>query len=373
MFIKPYRDVRYSQIVEFVYIIIFAVVIALRPSTTPDTAFYIRVFEKSNSLLPSIKSIDLFSKYYDVEYGYLVLCSLFRGIINDYHVFFFVIALVTVYFIPRNLTLLLCEQQIASKMSLRALHIHRRVDFVIKPKESFLRSCYIIAFGILYSGIAIRAGLAITFGTWAVYLTNKKNFLGTVIALFVGFSIHRTLIVFTIVSLLVLMFNYIGNTKVNRIFMVISLVELVIMSIDLRLEISSVFYNYFSLMLKEINLIGYYDSFIGSGNSSVGITKMIICLCIFTLLATLYFSRIYVSIFYQIMAIASMTTILLFVNARAVSRLYDLFLLFCIPILKAVFDDYSENKRIFSLISFISIISLLAIVSLKTCFINILL
>lgn len=337
--------------------VLFVMLLTFRPEISPDTESYIQIYNTSSNVLKSIDGVSLMNKYgnsdYSVEYGYLLLCRLLHAIIPSYRFLFLFSAIITITVIPKALNSIVGKND---------------ENGFVNNNEDILRLSYISTFGLLYSGVAIRAGLAISLGLFAVALSRKKRFVLSLVITLFAFAIQRSSIVFLFINLLVTLLGTNNSNYSNGIFLSMGLLGTVLLLPSFRLSLSKkTVVGFFSFLERMKIQDFYYGYFVGNNAVNVGFTKLLVCLLCCIMLLSFYVQRKKYPKCYSVVLIAPILIILFFSGARALSRFYDMFLIFVLPLLvmmQSENDGCGTNRVLHCFV----VIVLMAI-SINTCFI----
>jgi hypothetical protein len=331
----------------------FIALLTFRPIATPDTEAYVLISRYSQDVINSIENINLFSKYgniyFSVEYGYLVLCSIINRISSNYRFLFFVVACFTTYMIPAFL----------SKLSLTN---------DTKMDSRFIRLCYIATFGLLYSGVALRSGIAISLGLVSVYFAQKRKWIPLFIFSFLAFTIQRSSLLLLLISLAFLLFKKFSNEKSNKRYFTIALLGCGLLIPVFRRNISKFCISFLFSVANRFGIKGFYESYISDNFlGGIGITKSLVCLLLLmTLFIVFKEKKSYPKPFLWVL-ILPIYFIVLFYGANALSRLYDIALILILPIL---YDFYiGDRNNIYERGIFVVSMLLMILISINTCFV----
>lgn len=286
--------------------VFFVIVIAFRPLDSPDTLSYKNIYYSSDSILKEISEVNLFLKYGNVdgsvEYGFLFLCSLMLKVFPSYRFFFGIIAAFNAIIISFCLY---------------------KLFFKKKEKDAFflILALYMCSFGILYSGIAIRAGMGIAIGLIsAVFAKNKRVFLCSAFLL-LGFCIHRASIIFAFADIILFLSeikqkNSLNKNAINKLIVIeafLLFVAYILFAFAISQRIEGV--------LTLVGLQSYLSYF--SGNVKLGVTKTIVCFIVFAVLAYSVNKKCQLSSGVTVLLMIVPVLAVAFVSFMAASRLYD--------------------------------------------------
>ena len=318
---------RTSLFLAFLLYLFFVLVIMFRPLDSPDTSAYMNIYGSSRRILGGVKEIDLFSKYGDndgtYEYGFLAI-SAFFSLFASFRFFLGAIALFTSLIIPY------CLSELFRRKEEKSVNYKKRLSFFV---------LYLCTFGLLYSGVAIRAGCGISIGLMSSLMIKKRRFLLAIVFLVLAFSVHRTSIVFLIIDLLFLLSvkekRCLSQNRI-RFLLIVELFAVLVLLVLGRAFLYGVINNVFGSIGLD-SYLSYHTS-----ESGLGLTKILICLIVFGLLfyisiikAPIANTHIYLLLFIPLL-------IILFADFRAASRLYDQFLIFIVGVI--IYSYYKVIK-----------------------------
>ena len=309
----------------FFLLLLFVITVTFRPLDSPDTLSYKLIFESSRDILRDVEHINLLSKYGtgdgSAEYGFIFFCALVNRLFPSYRVFFCILAMITSIIIPLCINKIFFKQNNFNSFS---------VIFVI----------YIISFGILYSGIAIRAGLGISLGLISLVYAKEKKILKCLFFVFIAFCIHRTAIVFTLANFVFLFSKRKETNILGHGFKRLILFEVFVIVVMMLL-----FHFGFKGITSELLSFIKLDSYLSymSTNTKLGITKILICICIIALLFFVYEQKLKIDrrVLFLIMLVPLFAVI--FVDFFAASRLYDQFFILFIGLIGYIFVTYRKK------------------------------
>lgn len=300
-----------TNAIGIVLLIIFSIMVSFRPSEINDTANYIELFQNSAEYISEIKHINLWTKYHGVECGYLLLNAFFYRLVPDYHLFFFMVALFSSFF------------------SINGIEKIRKIEFQSCSNHWVMTmAIYFISYAFGYLGVTVRAGLAITFMVLVYSCFCQKKYISTIFFLFIGFTIQRTIIC-------VIIFMIIKAFKLNLTKKYFMLIYALLLGM-LLLNIGGIVYSYIVptalYFFQKLGISGYTAYFTVGVDSQVGLTDIWVCAAGF-ILCWIYNNKkkkSYDTLYFSFL-ISSMIIVFLH-SARAIARLYDIFLVFSIPI-----------------------------------------
>ena len=320
------RKIKYSQrkYVAFVLIVFSSILFALRPENTNDTLVYINGFLGAENI--PIEDISFFQKYNGYELGYIYLMRIFKIMCGNYRVFFFFTALIGMALSIYSLTFI--------------------ANWGSQKKDSTVLSggtlaFYISYFGFLYNGISVRAGLSMAIGLYAVtvFLHKRKvHLIIGILLLFVAFSMQRSSALFVVIFLIYFLMPEL-NKKTHFLLWII-------FGILMFSGIANNGYNFISSYLNSF-LVTYdisgYTSFFDSSDLAVGLRDIYLWI-IYLFLILIANGEKSIQKCLNIVMIG--TLIIVFMHGtRAISRAYDMFFLFEIPILTNYFYGMNNDKK----------------------------
>lgn len=179
-------SVKVDHIVSGILFFSFLCMIAFRPSTVRDTGAYIDLFNYMDSYQFSLGfGRPEFGAAGDMEIGFVNLCKITSLISSSYQFFFFIVALFTVG------VGVLATMLIASSMNADAPIAQYRIlpPFIL----------FVSYYGFMYTGIVLRAGLAISFCMLSYAMIFRKRYIFGLISFALAFSFHISALIFFIV------------------------------------------------------------------------------------------------------------------------------------------------------------------------------
>lgn len=336
--------------VFLVLTICFAVIVALRPEITPDTEIYIHGFEGANKSW--LADFNLLGKYGNVfEYGYVILMLLFKEITLNARVFFFIITFLGLLLTTYNLF---------------------EFGKVIAKDECSWDfydnyTIYVICFALLYNGISVRAGLSMGFGLLFLVLMLKKKIVKAIITLFVAFTLHRTSILFLAIYLIIRFMPVINKRAHFIIWGCSGLMLLSNIGSNIYRAISPYIANW--MIGNNIASYGYLtEASLDADVSGISILKWLIYgfLIFFSLNNESYKKML------NLVMIGCMI-LSIFNGVTAISRAYDMFYLFTVPMYCALEKKNTSivyNTHIFMKVGMCIILVLNYYIMLRLCILN---
>lgn len=308
-------------------IIAAALLFAFRPENTKDTMGYIESF--NNPILHLNTGISLLQKYDGYEIGYIYLMRIFRLVTTNYRAFFFFISFVglagTLYGLNR--------------LSVGAGEVKKRGNS--KPRVGAVLAIYISNYGFLYHGISVRAGLSFALGMmFFLNMRMSKRFTGLVY-LILAFVIQRTSFLFLVAYII---YKYLPPIK-REIHLIIWVLSGLLMLSGIA---SMAFVYIIKVMLSIIERFGIsgYNAYLKTLDVAVGLTdiyKWLLYGLLIMICDTQERNQRYLNI-----VMAGALIVVFLHDVRAVSRAYDIFYLFIIPLLVQFFN---KNMRYTSILS----------------------
>lgn len=309
------------KVIAIALLVIFAGLVALKPLEVKDTYNYIDYFENSNRYLKELNKINLLSKYHGFECGYLLINALFYHMLPNYRWFFFVITLFSSFFSIKNL------EEI------------RQMEFQNSSEYGFITMViYMSAYAMSYLGVAIRAGLSVTLMLISYKYFCKKNYIVSTVFLFIAFTVQRSAL--CVVLLMVIRASGLKISK--KVFLGIYSILLAM----LFLNVGSWIYIYIAepavLFFQRFGISGYASYLITGTDQQIGLTDIWVCAAGFIICLLCNMKKQFETLYLSFLIAA---IIIVFLHgARAVARLYEIFLFFSIPIYTE--EIYMQKRKI---------------------------
>lgn len=325
-------------------LVFFSIIISLRPMEMKDTYNYVDCFVNSKKYLSEMDNMNLLGKCHGFECGYMLLNAVFYNVFPDYRYFFFVITLFSSYFSIKNI----------EEIRLNA--------FPDSDEHWFLTmAIYITGYALSYFGVALRAGLAITLALIAYKYFCKRKYLLSLFFLILGCSMQRSIVCVTVLMILGML-----RVKIKKKTFLGVYVVLLFM---LVLNVGSLVYLYIVEpalnLFQKFGISGYSAYLLVGVDQQVGLTDIWVCLAgfIVCLLCTKREERYFGTLYFSFLIVA---IIIVFLHgARAIARLYEIFLFFTIPI---YVEEFYDLKRKLGMWGFLVLLVGNFLVSIKTVF-----
>lgn len=324
------------------FIIVFSLLMAIRPINTKDTLNYINGFNKSQSI--SIHGINFFQKYDGFEWGYIYLNRLFRNFSDNYRLFFFLITIV-------GITLSVCA----------LVYLARKAGVCEINMFSLIFSVYISYFGILYNGISVRAGLSMGLGLVALICMLDNKWIKSLVFILLAVSIQRAAFLFVVIYFIIRFFPILKMKIHLFIWFVLGIilfggggsrvlifVSKILNSIIIKFHISG-----FGAYLAELDVgVGIRDIYLW----------LLYGIFIFFMCNSQYYMK-----YLNVILVGTLIVVFLH-DIRAIARVYDMFYLFMVPILAIIYNEKSfiamKSKRLL----IVGIMYANSVIMLKLCF-----
>lgn len=230
-------SIKLDHIISGILFFAFLCMIAFRPSTVRDTIPYINLFNSMESYQFTFGLGRHVGVAGGMELGFANLCKLTSLISSSYQVFFFVVALLTVG------VGVLATMLISSKMNNTLSLFQQRIlpAFIL----------FVSYYGFMYTGIVLRAGLAISFCLLAYAMIFRKRYVFALFAFLIAFSFHNSALIFLVIIVAYVVLP-VGDIKTYRV---------IALSIT-GLYILRFFDLFMSLVIKAAQLIASQFSFV---------------------------------------------------------------------------------------------------------------
>lgn len=349
MLIEPMIIENTRRYVIGAVIFVGAVLYAFRPQSTKDTIGYINSFVDIEKF--KINGINLLQKYNGYEYGYIILMKVFKSISSNYRIFFFCISLFGL-----GLTIYALYKLTIDDLDKNGEELFIALECVV--------ALYISNYGFLYNGISVRAGLSIGLGLLFVVCILKKHIILATITFIIGFSFQRTIVVFLIISLILC-----SPLIIKKRFHAIIWATLGVVLFSGLSE--KYIYSIVGILEKIITRykISGYGSFLATLDFGIGLRDIYVWL-LYGLLIAISNDDSRLLRFLNIVMVGAFVVVFMH-DVRAVSRVYDLFMLFSIPIIANYYVGNTNNHNIlyqFRGITTFAICCIGSVLMLKLCF-----
>lgn len=245
--VANFRSIKVDRIASALLFFAFVCMMAFRPDTVGDTLPYMDLFASMDSYKFSLGVGRVFvgsagTMY--MEIGFANLCKLTSLVSSSYQFFFFVVAFLNVGVGVLSVML------ISSSM-----HEGPKVEYRILPALLLFISYY----GFWYSGILLRAGLAISFCMLSYALIFRKRYVLALLAYVVAFSFHNSALIFLIVIAAYLLFPT-GKIRTYRIAAVSIIALYVVRFFDLFQSLAIQGARVIASHVSFLNFLNYYLS-----------------------------------------------------------------------------------------------------------------
>jgi hypothetical protein len=347
LYIKVEQKVRNKdrKYVMGLLIILFSILMAIRPLEMPDTLGYVQNFDYFQ---PGQRyQVNFFQKYMgNYEYGYIFLIQFFKRFSNNCRLFFFFTALVGTCLAVFGL------KQLSDKIAVKNSGMYAPV-FAI----------YIASFGLLYNGISVRAGLAMGMGIVAVNFVMDRKWIRGGIILLTALTIQRSAVLFFLVLFAVRFMP--ALRRKTHIF--IWIMEGVILFSGFGDKVFPFISRILYSIIVKYHMTGFGGYLLEVGGG-IGLRTTYYWLLYGILVLFLFYSRNYEK-YFNIIMLGSFIVVFMH-GISAIARAYDMFYLFSVPLLGAMYNEDSSSVciRRERRMKILILINFNALIMLRLCF-----
>ncbi len=246
-FIVHFRSIKVDRITSGILFLAFVCMMAFRPDTVGDTLPYMDLFASMDSYTFTFglgRVIVGTGNNMNMEIGFANLCKLTSLVSSSYQFFFFVVAFLSVGI-----------GVISTMLISSSMHEGPAVEYRVLP--AFL--LFVSYYGFWYSGILLRAGLAISFCMLSYALVFRKRYVLALVAYLIAFSFHNSALIFLIVIAVYLLFPT-GKIRTYRIAAVAIIVLYVVRFFDLFQSLAIQGARVIASKVNFLNFLTYYLS-----------------------------------------------------------------------------------------------------------------
>jgi len=328
------KKIKLPKTIWWLNVILFAFICCTRDTNVPDTSEYIKFYNNISLYFSSWITNN------DTEIGYSILMGIIKSLNLNYQSFFFIIVIIN--FFVLNKTINECKEYF------KIDHNIHYIFFIL----------YLSFYGIYYNAMVLRAGIAISFCLYSIFLLLNKKYIVGMIMVLLSNIFHNS----AIVAFLIILFAFILPGFKRKFYRKYILFILIIYLIGIN---NIIFYNIIDVLQDFVvsnNMGRIYQSYIFKDNN-FGIAFKVL----YYFLIGLYITFINENIFLKMKKLINvycigLTLSILFSSITAFSRLTDFFFIFYIFILiNAYFKANKENYKInifdFILFVFITMIN----------------
>jgi len=345
--------------IYIIFMVILAVIIGFRPENTPDTKAYIYGFENSGYVVNQITMKNLFSRssygtwpdWLSVENGYWIIAFIFKKLFNSYHVFFtfssFFCTFVIVVFLSK---------------------IESNNQTFINP---IIMVLYIIFYGLMYSGVVMRAGYAIAFGVLSLYCLANKKVIKCIILLIIAFLFHQTAIFYIFVLAIYFIFKNKSSDRFNLFALLISFVLLLCVIFKVGGLTSKFFAN---TIVDYLSYLGIDLDYRNETTYLLGARKTIICISLTMVMLFVYKLKISINRYILVELLLCEFIIAFFSGFGSIYRIYDYILIFSIIPVSILISGYHNRNNVlyyvfsYGIVGFFALNCIITVFPLATLF-----
>ncbi len=246
-FVVQFRSIKVDRITSGILSLAFLCMMAFRPDTVGDTLPYMDLFASMDSYKFTLGLGRVFvgstgTMY--MEIGFTNLCKLTSLVSSSYQFFFFVVAFLSVG--VGVLSILLISS---------SMHEGSNVEYRILPVFLLFISYY----GFWYSGILLRAGLAISFCMLSYAMIVRKRYVLALVAYLMAFSFHNSALIFLVVITVYLLFPT-GKIRTYRIAAIVIIILYIVRFFDLFNAMAIQGAKIIASRVSFLNILEYYLS-----------------------------------------------------------------------------------------------------------------
>jgi hypothetical protein len=326
-------------------IFFFSLLMAFRPINVKDTINYVNFFNNLN--ISERYHFDFLQKYNGMEYGFLYLNLLIKIIFKDYKVLFFIIAFFNTYISVS------CLKRMGNYMFLSCDCKHEFYGAALIG--------YIAYAGVLYCGITLRGGLSISLGLLAIDCFLRKKYIPSIICSVIAFVFQRV----CIILLLALLTNSVLKKGNQKVYMFIWLFQGILLIFNIGAYCIEIISEVVRRCLDYWNISGF-SGYLQNFDKIIGKIDWLIWGVIGTTVFFYENNRWY-KIFLNIVLLGGWILVFLH-GVRAISRMYDYCIIFCIPMLSSKYYSGYCLKISKAKIYVLTIIAALSVMTLKLSF-----
>ncbi len=303
---KRKRD---ELLIGSIIIVCFSVMMAWRPLEFPDTRGYNEIFQRIN--WKEYYGFDPFGEIFTVEYGFLYFMRFVKQIVNNVHIFYL------------SLNLLTCFLFMYGAKRVTEHVLNRRFNYLV------VLAVYMSYFGMYYTGIAIRQGLSLSLSVCCIPLIKERKYIKVCILFILSFLIHRLAVVNIGVFFIFIFFNQDFGRKIY--FIVWSICGLYLL-FNTSTFIQEAFAGILSRILPLIHMESFMYYITDYMQDVFQISKLNIFLWLFVGLLTFYNNKGgNIKCLLNIVYAGLILSILLY-TMKGSSRIYDYFTIYSVMI-----------------------------------------
>jgi hypothetical protein len=225
--IIEYYNNKSIKIFSIIAIFFFVLLVTFRSKSTPDTTAYINYFESiSTDIWSTFSSL---SNYWESEIGYTLLNQFIKSNLgNNYKILFAIIPVINLAFIysaSKNISSIIFKESIALDISHNELKTKRKNQRFLLFMPLF--ALYVSYYGFMYSGIVLRAGLAISILIFAYSKILQGRYILSLLLSVVSIAFHQT----ALIGIIAILFTFIKfKTKKSMYYFIWLVLGLIYMS-----------------------------------------------------------------------------------------------------------------------------------------------
>ena len=310
----------------------YCIVIAYRPITIPDTETYINRYYMME--WDDVLTFQVLSRNYLIgfEYGFMVLCLIFKTIGFTAEQFFLILYLLEfILFFKASNNLFKVEE-------------HENTNYYT------LALLFILIFGLYYQGIAIRSSISIVLLYYAFSILKQKKYLKTIILCLISILFHRTSVVFILGIIPIFLYK----KKVSK---KILLLLWIIMGITVFFNLFAIFWNVIAEIVNRIDAMFHlnYGIYFINVNNNIG-GRIVLSRLLYWIIygySLFYYDEFDENTLPLINTVSIGCVLMIFIGSLTTSnRIYDYFIFYFIPLYHNILNKTTKDKRKLILIAF---------------------
>lgn len=327
---------RSKAITTLFCVAIFSILISLRDQYTPDTSNYISYYIEAGDWIYDTFSFIEKSNYQGLEQGFLWTTVLFKDTTHSSYIYYFIL-ISFVSIITSIIGLVGILKSIYCTSS-------KKINYIL------VLLLYLSYYGIYYSGIAMRCGMAIGISLMTIYYLYNGKYARGIIGLLLALSFHNLSILVIPIFVVLKYFPKISKKALIYTWIVYG----ILLFTNVSKYITNISVQILEFAGNNVLLVDYIH-YLKNINESVRLNVLAMWLFIMILLLFFESKYEYTYKFYNVI-LGWMVVVLLASTINGYNRIADWFLIFVVPIVYITYDNWKFKS------SFVVIVLLLYII-----------
>lgn len=316
-------------LVNCILVVFFSVLVACRPLTVPDTEAYIYMY-KQIDVHTRYPIVNLMVPEFDAEVGYMIFCQASKFFFGEaFRLFMFIIPIINISLIAYG-----------SKKIIQNVNKDFSDSKEFEYSFALILCLYTSFFGLMYNGIVLRAGLALSLTICSLAMYLDKKYMKMIILFIIAFTFHKMALVgvFAIV-----IFHLTSILKRSNYFIVWLLIGAIAVS-GLGNRIIEPIITMLQMLIYKIPILSSYTNYLSDYTSYVQYGYKSVFFYFVGLI--LLFWKVNSKIYYKLLNVyyVGLTMMVFLNNINGARRIYEFMTVYVVLLLYILYR-YSKMEK----------------------------